>query len=297
MRKIFIHMQRLKWIFYALFILCIVLILLPLISHGTPQNAAQQPNDLTAEQRLLHVLTYNTRRMGTFRKPKENSVINYLLQEQDADIICLQEVEVYKDPKYLTLSDLKQALGSKYPYSYFDFSVYNYRRQFGNVVFSRYPLIHKQTIRYPSRSNISSRCDVVIGKDTLRLITNHLESNRFDEDNFEELKEKYSVAHEARLEQAKCVREAITESPYPLIVVGDFNDLPISSTYWKIRGIDLQDAFLCTSWGRYGATIVKGIFAARIDYILCSRALHPQQCAIDHVPYSDHYPLHATIRF
>lgn len=313
-------MRRLKFIIYTLFLLVAVAVFLPLCSHGTPST----PQEGT---RVVRVLTYNTHRMGMFRKPNDNQVINYLRNGQDADIICLQEVEVYKDSKYLTLSDLKRALGTKYPYSYFDFSVYNSRRQFGNVVFSRYPLIHKQTIRYPSRANISSRCDVVIPSDgaarvvakkaqgdagsglqysdseeisrfdTIRLITNHLESNRFGEDDFEELKQKYSVAHEARVEQAKCVREAMDASPYPLIVVGDFNDLPISSTYWHIRGLDMRDAFLCTSWGRYGATLIKGIFAARIDYILCSRALRPLRCTIDRVPYSDHYPLHAVIAY
>lgn len=283
-------MRRLKFFIYTILLLAVIVVLLPLCSHGTPPSPQ-------AETRTISVLTYNTHRMGMFLKPADNQVIQYLLHEQDADIICLQEVEVYKDPKRLTLPDLKQALGQKYPYSYLDFSVYNSRRQFGNVVFSRYPLIHKQTIRYPSRANISSQCDVVIQSDTIRLITNHLESNRFEEDNFEELKQKYSIAHEARKAQAKCVREAIDTSRYPLIVVGDFNDLPLSYTYWKIRGLNMRDAFLSTSWGRYGATLIKGIFAARIDYILCSRALRPLGCTIDQVPYSDHYSLQATLAY
>ena len=283
-------MRRLKFFIYSILLLAVIVVLLPLCSHGTPPSPK-------AETRTISVLTYNTHRMGMFLKPADNQVIQYLLHEQDADIICLQEVEVYKDPQRLTLPDLKQALGQKYPYSYLDFSVYNSRRQFGNVVFSRYPLIHKQTIRYPSRANISSQCDVVIQSDTIRLITNHLESNRFEEDNFEELKQKYSIAHEARKAQAKCVREAIDTSRYPLIVVGDFNDLPLSYTYWKIRGLDMRDAFLSTSWGRYGATLIKGIFAARIDYILCSRALRPLRCTVDHVPYSDHYPLQAPLAY
>ena len=283
-------MRRLKFFIYTILLLAVIALLLPLCSHGTPPSPK-------AETRTISILTYNTHRMGMFLKPADNQVIQYLLHEQNADIICLQEVEVYKNPKHLTLPDLKQALEQKYPYSYLDFSVYNSRRQFGNVVFSRYPLIHKQTIRYPSRANISSQCDVVIQSDTIRLITNHLESNRFGEDDFEELKQKYSIAHEARKAQAKCVREAIDASHFPLIVVGDFNDLPLSSTYWQIRRLDMRDAFLCTSWGRYGATLIKGIFAARIDYILCSRALQPLGCTIDQVPYSDHYPLQAILAY
>ena len=53
--------------------------------------------------------------MGQFVKPEKNEVLHYLLQ-QDADVICLQEVDVYKDAKYLTLPDVKQTLNKKYRY-------------------------------------------------------------------------------------------------------------------------------------------------------------------------------------
>ena len=54
-------------------------------------------------------MTYNTHRMGMFRKAAENEVIQFL-RESDADVICLQEVEVYKDDRYLTLPELKEAM-------------------------------------------------------------------------------------------------------------------------------------------------------------------------------------------
>ena len=64
----------------------------------------------------ITLLTWNTHRMGQFEKPERNEVIRYLL-EQDADVVCLQEVDVYKDAQFLTLQDVKKALGKKYPYS------------------------------------------------------------------------------------------------------------------------------------------------------------------------------------
>ena len=81
--------------------------------------------------------------MGDFKKPDQNEVLHYLLQQQDADIICLQEVDVYKNAKYLTLPEVKKELGKKYQYSYLDFSVYDKRHQFGTMVWSKYPLINK----------------------------------------------------------------------------------------------------------------------------------------------------------
>ena len=113
----------------------------------------------------LKVMTYNTHGMMINKKMDEKKrMLNYI-NRQDADIVCLQEVSVYKNPAYLTLPALREAM-KKYPYTYYDFKVYNTKRQFGNVVFSRYPLINKKTIRYESQTNISSQCDIVINNDT-----------------------------------------------------------------------------------------------------------------------------------
>ena len=289
-----------KWWLLCILLVCMVLLLLPLVSHGSGADEADYNH-------RLQILTYNTHRMGEFQKAPRNRVIQYLLR-QDADVICLQEVEVYKDGQYLTLGELKGVMREKYPYSYIDFSVYNSRRQFGNVVFSKYPLVNKQTIRYPSRANISSRCDIVVGTDTLRLITNHLESNRFDNNDFahandhtgaitetaHRLGSKLETAGRARHEQARCVRAEIDNSPYPVIVVGDFNATPLSYTYWKIRGT-MRDAFLCTSWGNFGFTYIYHHLGLRIDYTLCSRSLHPVSSTVARVRHSDHYPLTTTL--
>lgn len=278
----------------------VVVLLWPCVSHGSGSAPDNQRGQLT-------VLTYNTHRMGGFCKVPQNRVVQYLLR-QDADVVCLQEVEVRKNAKYLTLAELRAAMQAKYPYSYVDFAVYNQRRQFGNVVFSKYPLIHKETIRYTSRANISSRCDIVVKGDTIRLITNHLESNKLDKKDFAEdltsgeairetaqrLSEKMETARELRHEQARIVRAAIDASPYPIIVVGDFNDTPLSYTYWKMRGW-MRDCFLSTSWGRMGFTYIYHHVGVRIDYILCSRDLHPTECHVDRVRHSDHYPVVSTI--
>ena len=155
-RKIF------KRIILLVFVLPIIAALvwaaLLLFSHGSPSD------DYTHH---LSVLTYNTHQMGMYEKAYQNRVIRFL-QRQDADIICLQEVDVYKNEKYLTLPELRKAL-EKYPYTYFDFKIYNKRHQYGLAVFSKYPLFNKNTIRYSSRGNISDYCDVAVGKDTFRL--------------------------------------------------------------------------------------------------------------------------------
>lgn len=275
------------------------------VSHGTPQ-----PVDDSV--RTLRVLTYNTQRMGGFEKPEQNRVLQYILRT-DADIVCLQEVEVYQDNQYLTLGELRDAMQA-YPYCYFAFSVHNNRRQFGNAVFSKYPILDRENVDYASRSNSSCRCDIVVEDDTLRLFCNHLESYRFNADSLRDsttmgsLRRLYHMLPSlrgkgrGRTEQAQAVRDEINRSPYPVLVVGDFNDTPVSASY-RIIAEGLTDAFLSTSWLRWGTTFRMSlsmvgrdwIVPFRIDYILCSPELTPMSCTVDTVRYSDHYPLQATI--
>lgn len=270
-----------------------------LLSHRMPW----QQNRRT--EHALTVVTYNTNGMLVDKQVEDKlAMLNYIKQ-QSADIVCLQEVLVYKNPNRFTLPALRDAM-REYPYTYYDFKVYNSRRQFGNVVFSRYPLINKQTIRYESLSNISSQCDVVVGEDTLRLIVNHLESFRLEEKDFNidslttgtfkesSLNRKLTQTSQLRRKQVTKVRHAIYQSPYPVIAVGDFNAIPLSLVYWTMN-LGLRDCFAESSLGRYGSTYVRKGIGARIDYIFISRSLFPLACRVGKKKYSDHYPVIATI--
>jgi endonuclease/exonuclease/phosphatase family metal-dependent hydrolase len=246
----------------------------------------------------LTVLTWNTGRMGGFAKPEKNEVLQYLLA-QDADVVCLQEVDVYKDARYLTLAEVKQTLGRKYPYSYLDFSVYDARHQYGTMVWSRYPLTNKQSIRYETRGNLSNRCDIIVGKDTIRLINNHLESYSFtahDMDDMNEIERKWRRAIPLRNKQAQTVRAEIEASPYPVVVVGDFNSVACSYAYLHIsRG--LYDAWNETHFWEWGATFTYKGIGLRIDYILCSDPLRPVSCDVPDAAGSDHKPVVATMEW
>lgn len=292
-------MRTIKRIIYTFILLIVGWSLWSLLSHQMPWQKAQ------AHTHELTVLTYNTRGMMIGESLDSKHAMLKHINRLDADIVCLQEVLVYKKGQRLTLPALREAM-RKYPYTYYDFKKYNSHRQFGNVVFSRYPLINKQTIRYESASNISSQCDVVVNKDTLRLIVNHLESFRLEEKDFDidslttghfkesSLNRKLTYTSQLRRKQVMQVRRAIHKSPYPVIAVGDFNALPISLVYWTMN-MGLRDCFAETSLGRYGSTYQRKGIGIRIDYIFTSRKLHPLACRVDQATYSDHFPVIATI--
>lgn len=262
------------------------------------------------KRQLPHAFTlmsYNTQQMGGVRKPKQNRVIQYILRAQP-DVVCLQEVEVSKSSDNLTLPELREAL-SIYPYTYFDFKIYNSRRQYGNAVFSRYPLIDKHTLRYESRGNITSVCDIVLPGDTLRLYTNHLESNRLQhkdidlgttteqaQSTLQGTSAKLEKASEIRIRQAQAIHEDAKLSPHPVLIVGDMNTTPVSYTYHILQK-GMRDAFLESSNGQFGHTFVKRGVGVRIDYILHSPELSASDFDIPHVDYSDHYPIVTTIHY
>jgi len=285
------RMKRIMRVLGLAVLLCLLWLVSCMVSHRW-RDLSESPQ---YESRSLTVLTYNTHRMGGFAKVGENKVVRYL-QTVDADVLCLQEVEVYKDARYLTLDELRQAFPS-YAYTYYDFKVYNHRRQYGNIVFSKYPLINKHTIRYASKGNITSCCDIVVEGDTLRLMVNHLESHHLTmQEQRDTLIGKIETASKLRWRQAWTVKKAMLRSAYPLLVVGDFNALPIGLTYQCLR-LGMRDCFLETSRGRLGWTYQHHSLGARIDYVLCSYSLRPYRCYVERVDASDHYPVIASIEW
>ena len=295
---LFTKYRRWAWLTVVMLLLCIAPISYTLSHKALCFPKRELPNSFT-------LMSYNSHLMGKGLKPKQNRVIQYI-QRTQPDVVCLQEVEVLKSSDYLTLAELKEAL-SMYPYTYFDFKIYNSRRQYGNAVFSRYPLIDKHTLRYESKGNITSVCDLVLPTDTLRLYINHLESNRLSlgslapslseaETAVLETSDKLERASELRIRQAKALRDDVSRSPYPVLVVGDMNTTPVSYTY-RVLQSGLRDAFLESSNGNLGHTFVKRRIGIRIDYILHSKSLTASDFDIPHVDYSDHYPIITTIHY
>ena len=316
-----------SWLFSCHKSWCIVSILALLFSSSQLRAtfslnspASLDRDRFAVEERELSVLTYNTHLLQNNTPVEQNELLRYI-HTSGADIVCMQEYAVYKDAHYPTFDQVKNALADTYPYTYFDFSVHNGRLQFGLAVYSKFPLINKTTIPINTIGNGANYCDVIARGDTFRLFNNHLQSNSIQSSEIDSLlsrnaKEytmhshsqltgKLSQAYAARTAQVEAARAAIDASPYPVIVCGDFNDVPASYAYRHVSQ-GLKDAFLTTSFLRTGHTYVRrrtipkfrsstltpGI---RIDYILTSPKLRATDCRVDRVPYSDHYPVIATL--
>src|SRR5699024_2436148 len=89
--------------------------------------------------------------------------------------------------------------------------------------------------------------------------------------------------------QAERVRAAIEKSPYPVIVCGDFNDVPNSCAY-KTIGADLQDAFVKKGHGL--SRTFSGIAPTlRIDNIFIDNKFFIRQFVRINKKLSDHFPV------
>jgi endonuclease/exonuclease/phosphatase family metal-dependent hydrolase len=85
------------------------------------------------------------------------------------------------------------------------------------------------------------------------------------------------------------IASLLADSPYPVILAADLNDVPNSYTYFTVRGT-LQDAFLQQGYG-LGRTFRGLSPTLRIDYILADRRFAVQQFKRVKKDYSDHYML------
>lgn len=297
-----------KW--YFLFSLALLVLAYPKIKIAFPINIKTEVKEVSAN--TFSIMTYNTMYLGRQRKHTEkspNKVIQHIL-DNDADIVCLQEFIVAANG--LTEENVTKAL-KKYPYKHIYYKNKGKSQKSGVATFSKYPIIKKENLDIPSRVNSAVFSDIVIGKDTIRLINCHLESNKltekdksmpsnlrknFDVESFSNvtlhLSRKLGTAYKTRAKQADVIAGCVKKSPYKVMVCGDFNDVPLSYAYTKIRG-NLQDAFETMGFG-VGTTFHENFYNFRIDYILYDQNFIPLQFEREKVDYSDHYPLTCTLK-
>lgn len=295
-----------KWFF--LFSLSILLLSGSQIQNTFPVHLGEVKSSTNTPSNPIKFLTYNTKMCGELKKHtarNHNKVIQYVL-DSNADIVCLQEFTVSSNDEYLTLKDVYRIF-KKYPYKHIQFK--QKIKENGVATFSKYPITNKQTIDYPSKFNNSIYSDINIKGNTIRVINNHLESNRLTEkdkkmpdqlkENFDaknltgitrHFSQKLGVAYKLRAFQADAVSKSIVSSPYKVLVCGDFNDVPSSYAYTRIKG-SLKDAFAETGTG-LGWTFNDRYYRFRIDYVFYDpSAINLTQYKTDRVNYSDHYPV------
>ena len=266
------------------------------------------------DQGLIKVLSFNIHAFNLYNWNKDPSTLNSILnfiRDEDPDIICLQEFFAEKYGK-VTLNDVYRAL-KKTPYKhiYYTFGGKSNGR-YGIATFSSFPVTGKGVIRFENTLNACIFTDILAGNDTFRIYNNHLQSIYLDKRNYllldsislkynekqiNELKDisfRIRRAFVKRALQADKISEHLRNSPYPVIICGDFNDTPSSYTYHKLRN-GLTDSF--SEAGSGSGNTYSGKFPSfRIDYILHDKELETLYFKRIKTGLSDHYPLISILK-
>lgn len=262
-----------------------------------------------AKQRKLRVMTFNA--MGFIYDAGNGRVVSSIdgvaefLKEHNPDILCLQEFQAKSAAQK---ADMDEAFG-------FDYNKHSYIKQnsvgggWGLAVYSKHKIIDSGAIAYAGSNNSSMWADVVVGADTVRVINNHLQTTSINfldreyisnqefihsspdrEERVRGIIGKLRRNNMLRAVQADSLALVVEAAPYDVVVCGDFNDTPMSYTYFTVRG-ELRDAFVEKGSGMASNTF-KGLFNMfRIDYVLYSRNFTAVGYDTPENEYSDHKPV------
>lgn len=260
------------------------------------------------EEKNLRVMSFNAH---LFKPIDEEDTVNFaneailIIKNVKPDIISFQEFYTQGKTENNTLQKIKKA--GEFSAHYFDIASQNKADAYGQVIFSKYPIIHAGTIsEYNYGINRISYADILRGKDTVRIYNVHLRSfalqnadkkffqrliqSEIVEDKPKNLLRKLKTAFNGRSEQAASLRSHIKESKhYPIIVLGDFNDTPMSYAVNKISK-NMHNAFQKKGRG-WGVTHFDLMPIFQIDYILTSKNMDVVNYHIVKKKLSDHYPI------
>lgn len=247
------------------------------------------------------LMTYNVRRF--FGEDGASSVpdVLRLIREQDPDIVCLQEFNARLAEQHEGFALLEEQYQSaRFGRTQAPDSLYGASM----VILSKYRIVRSGVVLTPSTSVWA---DLMMGKDTVRVFSNHLRSTainasdndyitnrRFLSDTAREVKirsivERFRENSILRAAQVDSIAQVVAASHGRRIVCGDFNDTPVSYVYrTMVRG--LTDAFSESGSG-YSYTY-RGFFnILRIDYVLRSEGFETLRYEVPPVAYSDHHPV------
>lgn len=230
-----------------------------------------------------------------------------LILNQKTDFMCFQEYLNQVEGDYQTKEYFNK---NGYPYAHIGYCVTGLTNNYGIATFSKYPIIRKKASFFGTFgiNNGFLVTDIQLNSDTIRIINAHLESYRLAKDDYRYLNllsdssiakmerkqtvslvKKIKRAFIARSNQLDSLVSIIEQSPHPIVLCGDLNELPNSYLYRQLNS-KLADSFREKGTG-LGSSFITSIPGVRIDYTFHSKEIKTVKHEIIHRKLSDHYPL------
>lgn len=294
--------------------------LLSLLAILLGYNQTRSYIKLTGSERKLSfensikMMSYNVRLFDLYNwrnklgKTTRKEIFD-LIHSESPDILCIQDYYSGAGKH----ADFADTISKQSGYKYHSVELFDKKANvlaYGLAIFSKYPIIGTKKLEFPnSRVNFCQSVDVLFGHDTLRIMNLHFESVKFGKEDYnfvsditavqtanEDIKKgslaifgKMKQAFMKRAVQSETVAEYIRNSPYPVLLAGDFNDTPVSYSYRQIAN-ELDDTFVDEGKG-LGQTHTQMLPMLRIDYIFHSETLQTIEHKTIAKDYSDHFPV------
>ncbi|MBQ9546366.1 MAG: endonuclease/exonuclease/phosphatase family protein [Bacteroidales bacterium] len=247
----------------------------------------------------LKVMTFNLHhfsgRDGSLPGDDGSQMFLDLVSKEQPEVLCLQE---FFEPKGTNVAEHLRTMGYRFNRGY-------HNSHIGLVLFSKHPFVASKDIG----STGKFYADIKKNGHTVRLVCVHLTSYHLSnsdiaspDDNRKKVVNKslgivHKINNAVKLHEKEWhqfLQPVVEESKYPIIFMGDCNDIPSSYFYHQVTR-HLKDSF-CEQGSGIGTTY-HGLFPAfRIDYIFHSPTLEALSYKRMKSDISDHYPLVAVFK-
>jgi endonuclease/exonuclease/phosphatase family metal-dependent hydrolase len=255
----------------------IIGLVLALCIPGTHSKSEATPL-VAASRHGIRVMTYNIHVGVGMDKKLDLPRIAGVINAEHPDLVGLQEVDrgVERTQRVDEIAELAKLTKMDYAFA---FNLRYQGGQYGVAILSRHPIMatdHRlyQNTREAERRGFI-RAEVNVDGRTVNFVTTHLDYQYED----------------GRLFEAQQLLSALKDVKGPLIIVGDFNDIPAGEAYQLVRQF-FDDAWNQTRPKDDGFSYPADKPAKRIDYIFtrqsdrikAKRAWIVGTLASDHVP-------------
>lgn len=268
---------------------------------------------LVKEDTSVRLMSYNVHLFQRYDDKKEkfrDETIEFI-RTINPDVVCFQEFySRLRGSKQFT--KLLKTEGDFEDYYFEPFEKNDYEG-YGQAIFSKYPIINFGTIEENAFGvNRIIFADIKRETDTLRVYNVHLRSFALqaedrdfiqkspgeqvrNEEKTKMLGRKLKKAFTSRSNQANTLVQHMAKCPYPKVVMGDFNDTPMSYSV-NILSKNMNNAFEQKGFG-WGVTYFGILPIFQIDYILCDSKIKINDYGILKEKLSDHYPIWADLHY
>lgn len=261
--------------------------------------------DASDSKEAIGVMTYNCHDFRPPKSPRERiqpEDLGQLIADLKPSVVCFQE---FPGPPSLSKPYIEY-LTQKTPLKYY------IKPQRGTLaIFSAYPIGGNDARFFSNNANGYVYADIKANGFTFRVYNVHLQTNAVSRmadrmASSHDLQERetwlrlkgmmgrYGRSARERVQQAREISAAAAKSEHPVVLAGDFNDVPASYTYRTLAN-GRTDTFKRRGGG-LGTTFAGKIPGLRIDYVLADSHFRVLDCEVRPTPYSDHYPVVGWVR-